>query len=80
MQWLSSPDQVTNEVRPIRTVGIDELNNDHSQYFFAQATCSPGASSSTVALRGTYEHDETPRAHVFTVKVYDTGKYTVRRR
>lgn len=80
VQWLSAPDQNTMEIRPVRTIGIDELNNDHSQYFFSQATCSGGQSSSSIVLRGTYEHDERPKTHVFNIAVHDTGRYVIRKR
>jgi hypothetical protein len=79
MQWLSSPDQSTLEVQLVRTIAIEEFNNDHAQYFFSEATCSGSRSFSSLVLRGTYEHDERPRTRVFNVKVFDTGKYLVRK-
>ncbi len=80
LQWLSAPDPATWQVRPVRTIGIGELNNDHAQHLFSQATCSGGRAHASVVLRGVVEHDERARTRVFDVTVQDTGKYVVRRR
>ncbi len=80
MQWLSAPEEKTYAIQAVRTIGIEELNNDHSQYVFDHATCRAGKSFATVTLRGTYEHDEKPKVHVFEVRVDNSGKYVLRKR
>lgn len=57
LQRIETPEQGSQTLKLVETVGFAELNNDHSQYSVSSAHCTRRSGHWVVELVAAYEHD-----------------------
>ncbi len=74
VQWITVP---TKDKPPavVQTVAIRELNDDHAQYDFLSVDCEQKGKASYVRARAYFEHDERPKVHIFSIRLFGMGQY-----